>query len=196
MREISRLYRLHVRACLLTLTATSHSFPTLLCISENYITWAPLPTAFQVGSSNERHWNVGEEGKSEYLFPSYSAMCSVSSLAEAWVLQGSKSPLIQSPSSCQHSPASVSGLSDDSGLCALMIPPPLVASPSFLLIPGVGVGSLLSPAALSTFLSPMQWISSIFKSPLLKHTEQFLFSWWDTDKHKLGDAIFSYLHLR
>ena len=60
-----------------------------------------------------------------------------------------------------------------------------------LLIPG----GFHTWVALSAFASPMQWIFCIVKSLLLKNTEQALFSRLDTDKHKQGDDVSSYLHL-
>lgn len=105
--RFQEFHELSDRVCLLAPRSISHPPPALLCISGNYISQSPLPTAIWVGSSKERHWSVEEGEKLEYLFLSYSALCSVCSLAEAHVLHGSKSPSLHSPSSCQGRPAHV-----------------------------------------------------------------------------------------
>lgn len=73
MTTIGQLFHLHEEIWvigLFALISVPFTFPSLLCMVHNFISWAPLPTYCQVGSANGKtlveDWGVGRMKKSEY----------------------------------------------------------------------------------------------------------------------------------
>lgn len=147
--------------------------PTLLCISGNYISWAPGPTVSGAGLSSERHWSVGErQSVHVFLTPPWVA-CLRWQRRMSFTGQRALLSTVRTPAG-QPSPGSPCLTAPASG----MWQHPPVVSAQFPSIPGWPHTS----GALPAFLSPAWWVLCASEALLLKCIEQsvLLIGHWRT----------------